>query len=366
MHPRPITIFTPSFADGTDTNAQNLTVKELVARLPPERFHVTMSVELPPDPRIATRPNTRLIPYTRKGNALRLLRHCLFAKPDIYFFPRCGPLDRGFFDLRRRLRIKTVLVSYVVMMMNDKTRDRLLERSVEEADVVCSNSRFVAQSIHREFGRESVIMHDGVDTRFYFPPASQRTGGVVKVLYAGSFSPRKRPELVIEQARRWPHVEFRLAGKGSMEDHCRRLCQQLGCGNVCFLGHLSSAQLGEEMRQADVFLFPSVIEGHPQVLIQAAACGLPIVAMDTYQPDCVLDGRSGFLASTDEELATRLALLLTNPDLRTSMSATAVIHSRNFNWDRIAEEWANLFRQVVDDWQKLSLVQSDVGDKIHA
>jgi len=57
---RLIKIFTPSFADETGTNAQNLTVKEVVSRLDPERFRVTMLYEHVADPRIATRPNTIL------------------------------------------------------------------------------------------------------------------------------------------------------------------------------------------------------------------------------------------------------------------------------------------------------------------
>jgi glycosyltransferase involved in cell wall biosynthesis len=47
------------------------------------------------------------------------------------------------------------------------------------------------------------------------------------------------------------------------------------------------------MRKADVFLFPSVLEGHPQVLGQAAACGLPAVAMDLYRPDYIVSGKRG-------------------------------------------------------------------------
>ena len=54
--PRAITIFTPSDASAGNTNAQNLTVKEIVARLPEELFHVTMLCDGDvPDPRLSTR-----------------------------------------------------------------------------------------------------------------------------------------------------------------------------------------------------------------------------------------------------------------------------------------------------------------------
>jgi glycosyltransferase involved in cell wall biosynthesis len=344
---RPITIFTPSCADENDTNAQNLTVKELVARLPADRFHVTMSLEGEPDPRIAFRPNTALIRWTKTGNALRLLRHCMFSRPHIYFFPRCGPLDRAWFDFRKYCHSRTALVSYIVMMMNEDTGQGLIGRSIREADCVCANSHFVAETVTQQFNVSPIVMPDGVDARSYFAPKNRAHSSGLSVLYAGSFSPRKRVEFVVEQAARWPNVEFRLAGKGPTEEHCRQLCVMAGVRNVRFLGHLSAAQLGDEMRRVDVFLFPSILEGQPQVLIQAAACGLPVVAMKSYHPDCVLDGQTGLLADSDEELCNSLELLLTNRELRHKMAEAAVPLAKRFDWDRIAEKWADLFCQVV-------------------
>ena len=75
-----------------------------------------------PDPRIAARRNTELIPWTEHWNTVRLFKRCSsFRRPDIYFFPRDGPLDRAFFNSRKYLGKRTALVSYVVMMMNDLT-----------------------------------------------------------------------------------------------------------------------------------------------------------------------------------------------------------------------------------------------------
>jgi glycosyltransferase involved in cell wall biosynthesis len=351
---RPITIFTPSFADEDSTNAQNLTVKEIVARLPSEQFHVIMISHGRPDPRIAVRENTALIPWTEHWNAIRLFKRCLFPRPDIYFFPRYGPLDRAFFDSRKCLGKRTALVSYVVMMMNDLTGKGLLARSIVEADRVCVNSEYVGETVRRKFGLESTTIHDGVDRRFFFArPASAEVRGVnpLVVLYAGSLQPRKRVELVIQEAACWPGVQFRLAGRGETEERCRALCREHNCHNVSFLGHLSSLQLGEEMRNADVFFFPSVLEGHPQVLGQAAACGLPAAAMNLYRPDYIVDGKTGFLAQSDAELTEKLGLLLHDSTLRQSMASAAARHSQNFDWDRITQQWIGVFQEVVAERQ---------------
>jgi glycosyltransferase involved in cell wall biosynthesis len=240
-------------------------------------------------------------------------------------------------------------VSYIVMMMNDHTAAGLISRSIVEADRVCTNSKHVAETVRAKFGLESTIVHDGIDSRFFFAPSekAKTISDSLVVLYAGSLQPRKRVELLIQEAARWPRVKFRVAGRGETEKHCRALCGKYDCRNVSFLGHLSSRELGEEMRSADVFFFPSILEGHPQVLGQAAACGLPAIAMNLYRPDYVLHGQTGFLAETDADLTQALELLLRDSALRQSMSKAAVQHSRNFDWDRITEQWIGIFQELV-------------------
>jgi glycosyltransferase involved in cell wall biosynthesis len=344
-----IKVFTPSFADAANTNAQNLTVKEVVARLSPEKFRVEMLYDSAPDPRIAARPNTRLIRWWKHGNTLRLLTHCLTSHPDLYFFPREGPLDAGFLWLRRNLLLRTALLTYVVTTQEHEPSSLVLARSIAQADAAVGNSVYCSQTITDRYERSSPVIYDGVTREVFFPPPpGERVGrSQLTVLYAGSFQARKRVHLVIEQAAKWPHVQFRLAGAGEEEPPCRALVKSLACDNVEFLGHLTPAKLGEEMRNADLFLFPSIIEGHPQVLGQAAACGLPCIAMNVYRPDFVVDGETGFLVENEGELSEKLRWLLTQSGLRQRMSEVAARYSEQFDWDLVTEQWAQLFEQVV-------------------
>ena len=342
-----IKIFTPSHADAENTNAQNLTVKEIVVRLPPERFHVSMFSGPEPDPRIANRPNTRLIPWRPHRNTTRFLGHLLISRPDIYFYPRFGPLDHLFFGLRRNLHLKAKVVTHVVMAMNALTAPSN-ELSVLEADAVLANSAYVAETVRQIFRVDARTIHNGIDRRFFFPRSDARDSSARPVvLYAGSFQPRKRVELIVKIAALRPEVEFRLAGQGETQASCRALVREFGCQNVRFLGRLSLADLGVQMREADVFLFPSLREGHPQILGQAMACGLPVLAMNLYQPDYVLNGKTGFLVESDNEVQEKLDLLLRDPTLRRSMARAAVQHSLNFDWDRIAVQWGKVFENVI-------------------
>jgi glycosyltransferase involved in cell wall biosynthesis len=267
----------------------------------------------------------------------------------VYFFPREGPLDSGFLSVRRHLRLRTALVTYVVATQENGPSSAVLARSIEEADAVVGNSLYCSQTIVERYGRTATTVYDGITREVFFPPVAgaRSNHSQLTVLYAGSFQARKRVHLVVEEAVKWPKVQFRLAGAGEEVGPCRLLAASLRCGNVEFLGHLQPLQLGEEMRKADVFLFPSVIEGHPQVLGQAAACGLPCVAMNVYRPDFVVDRETGFLVATTAELSERLAMLLTQEELRRSMSEAAVRHAAKFDWDNVTKEWEQLFEAVV-------------------
>ena len=334
-----ITIFTPSFADEADTNAQNLSAKEIVARLDPERAAVTMLHEGDiVDPRIAARPNTRLLRWHKHGNTPRTTWQLLRSLPDVYFHPREGPLDAAFLSLRRCLGLKTALVTRVVSGgLDSMSYSPARVRNIREADAVFANNTYLALLIKEKLGVDAHTIHNGIDRRYFFPPDFGRPpGDSITVLCAGSMRPYKRVPLVVRQAVRWPQVQFRIAGIGEEEQLCKNLAAELKCANVEFLRHLPLARLGDEMRRADIFFFPSILEGHPQVLGQAAASGLPSVAMQIYRPDYVINEKTGFLVNSDAELSEKLDLLIRQPELRRSMGEAAAVHAKKFDWDIIA------------------------------
>jgi glycosyltransferase involved in cell wall biosynthesis len=344
-----ITVFTPSFADESNSNAQNLTVKEIAARLDPARFHLVMLGAGQIDPRIAARPNTRILRWQKRGNTVRILCHLLSHIPDVYFFPREGPLDAAFLSVRARLGWKAALVTYVVSggLQQDSNRP-ILRRAIRECDMVAGNSRHVSETVARLGGRNVQTVYDGIDRRHYYPPAGPRQeGSPPSILFAGSFRRYKRADLVIQEAAKHPQWEFRLAGTGEEQSACHRLAQELNCRNLVYLGCLGPAQLGAEMRRASLFLFPSEIEGHPQVLGQAAACGLPCVARNSYRPDYVVDGVTGLLVSSEDGMSEALNRLIQDPDLRTRMSASAIQHAAQFDWDRITEQWQQIIERAI-------------------
>jgi glycosyltransferase involved in cell wall biosynthesis len=69
--------------------------------------------------------------------------------------------------------------------------------------------------------------------------------------------------------------------------------------------------------------------------------------MSSYQPDYIINEKTGFLALSDQDLAAKLDLLLAQPDLRRSMSEAAIVHARQFDWDIATGQWQDAFEGVL-------------------
>ena len=119
-----------------------------------------------------------------------------------------------------------------------------------------------------------------------------------------------------------------------------------GLGNVKLLGSLTVGDLKRAYRQADIFLFPSAWEGSPKVILEASACGLPVIVRNSYAPESVLHGITGYQAASDDEIFSRLEALIASEDLRRRLGHAGRSHSQNFDWDLITKKWAQTFAEI--------------------
>src|SRR5258705_11416363 len=100
----PIRILVDSFADAGLPNAQMGNAREIVCRLDPGNFHVSMFSVGEPDPRIARRRNTRLIQLPKRRQTVRILSEFLLGTHELLFYMKASPASRWYSDLRRKWR----------------------------------------------------------------------------------------------------------------------------------------------------------------------------------------------------------------------------------------------------------------------
>ena len=346
-------ILVDSFADAGLPNAQMGNAREIVSRLDPDQFHVSMFVVGPPDQRIATRENTRLIQLPRRKQSLRILSEFLWGRHSLLFYMKAAPASRWYQELRKRRKDRRVTVGTVESQSNLKDQPtitpeavQLYERTVLRCEYLFSNALNVQKSLCREYGLNSEIIPTGVDTRFFLPDWERAPNQRLRVLFVGSLRAFKQPQFVLGAALRFPHADFRIAGEGPLRAELEQRITHEQIANVCVLGPLNADRLRSEYQRADIFLFPSSWEGSPKVILEAAACGLPVIVRNDYSPETVVHGVTGFQAACDGEIYAAIEALVTNRDLRLQLGHAGRQHSLKFDWDVITAKWAETFARL--------------------
>lgn len=152
--------------------------------------------------------------------------------------------------------------------------------------------------------------------------------------------------------RKHPSVSLTVAGRGSELGAAVRYASTLGITGVSFIGHVERAAKHEAYETADAYLFPSYSEGLPISVLEAMACGLPVVTCGVGGlPDFFQDGTMGFMTKgrDPEVLAGLLSHLISNPSLRLRMSLFNRKYAReHFNASQLATRLEQVYRFVLD------------------
>ena len=356
---KPVRILVDSLADKGLSNAQMSNAREIVRRLDEKRFHVSIFCTGEPDPLFAKRSSTRLIQLPPRRRTFRILQEFVFGRHDILFYVKASPASKWYLRVRRGWNDRRITIGTIESQSDLRNEPsvaaetiRLREQTTLRCDYLFSNSQAVKRSLEAEYGLPSDVVATGVDTRFFIPawdrPANARPG----VLFVGSLRPFKQPQVLLDAALRFPQADFVIVGEGLMAGELKDRVQRENLRNVMLHGPLDPEALRQQYQQADIFLFPSTWEGSPKVILEAAACGLPVIARKNYEPETVVDGQTGYLVASDTELFSRLEKLLHQPDLRRTLGVAGRKHSEQFDWDPITRRWEEIFLRLIS--QKLN------------
>jgi glycosyltransferase involved in cell wall biosynthesis len=192
----------------------------------------------------------------------------------------------------------------------------------------------------------------GVDSVRFDPAKADRDAypGEIKILYAGRMTREKGVDLLAEsflRARRAdPRLHLLLAGGGPEEGELRA---RLG-EDATFLGWLGGEALARAYASADVFLFASSTDTYGQVILEAAASGLPVVAVAEGGPAALVENRhTGLLCRPDpDHLAGALLQLAAAPLLREHLGTAAVHAAAGRSWGRALSQLAAGYQRALE------------------
>lgn len=209
-------------------------------------------------------------------------------------------------------------------------------------------------------GDKIVRIPNGVDTHFFRPAeGAQRSPGVEGgvVVCVARFVPKKRHELLVaawsQVIRRHPQARLVLVGAGPLRAQIEQQVQRLEVANsVTFSGDLDRPALRTQLQAADLFALPSVSEGLSNAMLEALACGVPVMTTETPGTRYIIqDQHSGVLlpeAVTPLELANAINTLLSDPARLSAMRQVARQNMEScFSIDKTARDYCRLYTRLL-------------------
>jgi glycosyltransferase involved in cell wall biosynthesis len=255
---------------------------------------------------------------------------------------------------------KILKIPYVVWGRGDdvyklnrfgRIRTRLILKNAEAIIALTENMQINLKNI---YNTDIYIIPNGINLEEYndITTFSDRKTGSKNILFVGRLRPVKGIQYLITSMKKI-HEEIQdarllLVGENSQEkEGLTALSIQLGIQNcVQFVGMVPHEKVKMFMQQADVFVLPSLSEGFPNVILEAMACGLPVIASRVGGiPDIIINATNGYLVEVKDsnDLANKILLLLSDDTLRKKISDNNRDLVKKYSWENVTIELEKIY-----------------------
>lgn len=235
---------------------------------------------------------------------------------------------------------------------SSKTAER---RAFEAADIGVVPTKSDLEWVIKTHGisREKLrVIPNYVDVNT-FAPAETRRDAQFDLVFVGRSGRQKNIELLFTALTilksRGRKTSLLLIGGCSKDEKLKSMAkaQEL---EVTFRGNVSNKQLPDYLSRAEIFILPSLYEGHPKSLIEAMSCGMPCIGTEVEGIRELIDhGETGYLCRTDaENMADVIEVVLSDGALRSKLGKSARRYVvENLSLDRVLEMELDVIREVV-------------------
>jgi phosphatidylinositol alpha-mannosyltransferase len=228
---------------------------------------------------------------------------------------------------------------------------RPLQHWLDRHAAAIAVSQPVVDAHARYFDAEWEIIPNGVDTAFFHPGRTRCNGDNPHLLFLGRLDPRNGLETVLEAMPavldRHPDAVLTVAGDGPLRPIYERLARPVA-DRVRFIGRVNGNR-PEVYGSADLYLCPTTKASFGITLLEAMACGTPLVVSDITGFRELVDGgtEAALVPKSDARAWADATLeLLDDPDRRRAMSAAGLAKAQQYAWPRVAEQVMAVYRRI--------------------
>ena len=241
--------------------------------------------------------------------------------------------------------------------LNDFSEKRILLHSDHVA--ICSYTLMTELAASRKIPWERVsVIQNGVDfneiEEIESSPAN--TQEKISIIFAGRLFPSKGVISLLLAFKSlksgFKNVHLNIFGKGPLEKRIAQFIKDNNLGDsVNMLGRVPHKRLLAEVKKSDIVVFPSIQEAQSMFMLEAMACGKPLIAFDfPFSREILTHMKTGMLAAPGDinDLLSKMELLVSDEKLRHRLGQAAYDHiKRNHNWKIQAEKYLRIYESVI-------------------
>lgn len=202
------------------------------------------------------------------------------------------------------------------------------------------------------------VIHNGVDTTLFTLRTSKKTADKKQILWVGRFVTGKGVEYLIDAFSRVhnksPGTHLILIGVGpekpAIEERIKKLHLQ---SSVTFIDYLDNEELPGVYKNSDVFVLPSLMEGVPRTILEAMACGVPVVTTNLPHLVRIIDG-AGLVVPPKEPtlLSDAILTILEDSSLAENMGQRGRRKvEQEYSWEDTVGKTLALYESVIAKWR---------------
>lgn len=202
--------------------------------------------------------------------------------------------------------------------------------------------------------RNSVFIPNLTDETFFMPGPNVTRYKKPTFFMLGRMVEQKGVPVLLNSIAKMKHhnISFRIGGDGEEIDSYKALANKLHLNKIIWLGELSRAAARDELQGCDAFVLPSIHENLPLVLLEAIACGKPIIATDCGGPEYIVNENNGILAKVgdSDDLANKMDWMMENIN--------------RYNTESIREDFLKRFSRKVVITQIMEIYEKAINNQL--
>lgn len=274
------------------------------------------------------------------------------ANADIYFHESGAVGVLPFFGLFNNIKVVYRVPSDTTVLLESLSgplpfSSSLIQRlEFERANAVFVQNRFQKDVLEQRFGVKSFLVKNGL----FLPTACEKKPEPPIVLWVGSISDIKRPELFLQLAKALPNTHFEMVGgRGAPTTLFDKIASAAShVPNLKFNGFVRYDKVSDFYNRASILVNTSIREGLPNTFIQAWANFVPTISMNVDPDNVIKDNSLGFVSGDFQTIVSDVNKLLTDELMRkvfarNSRRYVEVVHDIK----KVAENYITIFNGLM-------------------